>query len=959
MKEEFLADVIDEYIKRLGLSFAQIAKEARLHSRSTINNWVNGYTKKPRDWRDLVKVGLVLKLNKAEMNRLLASADHKPLDELRKGVEVKSDQVSDDKKAQVEADFSLLNHWMSDKTPNQLPRLADNFHGRNDELTQVLEHLRGERKACYLVGMSGVGKSVLANKVGNAVSGRYSDGVLWVQLGPSASLMTALYQIGEAYGKNISHLDSLEARSAEIRSLLSQKDALLILDNVVSGRDLDLLLPSSGSSILVTTQDETVCKPSKTVKIKPFNDEDSRYFLERYLEDRSESAKQEAISRIVRLLGGLPLALKIVGNRLRQSPHVTINEFADLLQDEVQRLTHLEDAKDANAIGVRATFGLSYVNLSKRLQFVFCALSAFADDGFTIPAVRALLNEQNTIAKLYLADLATVSLLEEIVYVDGKDSNAPSNLRYQFHTLVKRFASEKLEEAFSSRILGLRDRMAHYYIEFVNTHGAETYQAIDHEYVNILGVLEDRLATKQKVHSAALINGLSLINLGVVGYWDGRGAWQDAEQYFAQLAEFDMGDDERAMLCFKQGVFDFRRSQFDSALGKLEQGIALASTSLSAEEQAWFTAYTSEFLGRINLHSDLEAAMVHLQEGMAVLEMIPETVARQYQGYLGLISAEVWARYMNDTDRAHKVAQQGLERLGADVTHAHLTAYNNLGIISIMQGDLEESNRYFDEAIRLAEALGNQEKLAATLINRGINTQHRGELYLANLFYERALKIQQQIGDMHGEGRTLNNLAMIPMIWGNYEEALHLVEQSIAIAKRQGIATNEGFSRTTKGQILLRTEAYGFAEEELEKAHQLATQIARGTLLPSVLILQAELCLLLELYKAGLEKVKEVIQLKEGNEDQELGMAYTIKGRLLDELERCSEARDSHQKAVQILEGKDAYEYAVSQLFLLKHETLCLTKSDETMVDAKVLKEQLQDLEAVRERQLFDSLENK
>lgn len=106
--EESLSEVLREYIGRSGLSYSRIASQAGLPNRSTISNWVNDYARRPRDWRDLVKVGIALDLSEAEIDRVLASARHQSIVALKA-------EVSD------EADQALLAHWQAEAISEPSP----------------------------------------------------------------------------------------------------------------------------------------------------------------------------------------------------------------------------------------------------------------------------------------------------------------------------------------------------------------------------------------------------------------------------------------------------------------------------------------------------------------------------------------------------------------------------------------------------------------------------------------------------------------------------------------------------------------------------------------------------------------------------------------------------------------------------------------------------------------------
>lgn len=925
----------------MSLSYSELARLADLSVR-TISNITKGYVKRPRDPYDLIKLGIALKLSREEINQILNVSGHGSVDILSS-------------KAQSAVQQELLGYWVEDK-PNQLPYSTQQFVGREEELRSASKLLINEG-SCYFVGMAGVGKTFLAIELATRLIRRYKDGILWLSLGNEDNLKSALYQLAIAYGLDISHIESSsESRAVAVRNLLSQKKSLLILDNVKVVEELELLMPNQGTSTIVTTRNGSLCNPNQTIEVKPFNQEEGSHYLKTFLKDIEPD--NESIEKIVELLQGLPLALSIVGNRIKNTKHITIKEVAYLLENQIENPLSILGKQNKQGVGeITAAFDLSYKTLNDNHKLVFSALSLFSGNSFSIPAVHALLaNNSTTITKFELAQLSSLSLIQESV-IDKQThqtiTNVEASARFRFHGLVKSFATEKLRENFGQLIPEFLSRLEDYYATLLKNNGMERYGEIDLEYGNIIGILEYGISDGNLEKSLSIIEGLSFISLGSIGYWDIRGYWDDALRYLSHLSDLDIPEDIQAFVKFKQGVFYFRKSQFEESLVLIEHGLKLASKSLNPREFAWFTAYSSEFLGRINLQKDVEGAIAYLQEGMEVLASISERRAEQYQGYLGVILSEVSARYLNNLDQAEKNAKQGLDKLGSEVTHANLTANINLGVISAMKGDLEESNLYFDEAISAAEFLGNQQKLATAVTNRGINTQRRGDIQQAKIFYERSLKIRRQIGDISGVAYTLGNLAMIYMIWSQNEEALKLIDESINLAEEYHIHQTAGFTRATKGQILLHIGRYDLAEQELTKALEFANLYELRSLLSYVLIFQADLHLLKEQPVKGLEKIEHALELNGSWENQELGMIYSVQGRILDALNEVDEAKEAHLRAVKILEGKDAYEYAVSRLYLLKFS---LSRNLDVNESRFEIRRFFENLNAEREIKILDSL---
>ena len=64
---------------------------------------------------------------------------------------------------------------------------------------------------------------------------------------------------------------------------------------------------------------------------------------------------------------------------------------------------------------------------------------------------------------------------------------------------------------------------------------------------------------------------------------------------------------------------------------------------------------------------------------------------------------------------------------------------------------------------------------------------------------EQSLAIRREIGDRAGEAVTLNNISQIYDAWGRYEEALKLLEQSLAIWREVGDRAGEAVTSWNLG----------------------------------------------------------------------------------------------------------------------------------------------------------------
>ena len=148
---------------------------------------------------------------------------------------------------------------------------------------------------------------------------------------------------------------------------------------------------------------------------------EARQLLTGILGERSARDDEAALTRIAELCGGLPLALRIIGNRLASRPGWDAAELAARLANEEHRLGQFKagDLKIANA------FEMSYEQLDQSGQRVFRRLAVVPgqDSDAALAAVAGGMPIED--AWDALDDLVDLGLLQ--------DSGAG---RYRFHDLV-------------------------------------------------------------------------------------------------------------------------------------------------------------------------------------------------------------------------------------------------------------------------------------------------------------------------------------------------------------------------------------------------------------------------------------------------------------------------------------------------------------------------------------------
>ncbi|PNY11560.1 CC-NBS-LRR resistance protein [Trifolium pratense] len=251
-----------------------------------------------------------------------------------------------------------------------------------------------------IVGLGGMGKTTLAQLVYNdhMIQGSF-ELKAWVYVSESFDVVGLTKAILESLDSLVNS-ENLELLQCRLQQRLTGKKYLLVLDDVwnKNGEIWDhLLLPfnkgSSGSKIIVTTRNKEVAssmKSSMLLDLEPLEESDCwSLFVRLAFHNRnvSEYPIHESIGKnIIDKCGGLPLAVKTLGNLLRRK--FSQSEWAKILETDLWCLSE-SDSK------INPVLRLSYHNLPSNLKRCFAYCSIFPK-GYTY--------DKNQLINLWMAE---------------------------------------------------------------------------------------------------------------------------------------------------------------------------------------------------------------------------------------------------------------------------------------------------------------------------------------------------------------------------------------------------------------------------------------------------------------------------------------------------------------------------------------------------------------------------
>ncbi|MEV0161947.1 ATP-binding protein [Nonomuraea fuscirosea] len=337
----------------------------------------------------------------------------------------------------------LRDHWARPTGLCELPRSVDDFTGRVTGLAWISELLRaggapGAAGVGLITGSAGLGKTTLTIRVAHALQPDFPDGVFFLDLFGMSSqplpvdvaLGTLLRALGIADQKIPA---DVTGRASLYRSLLRDRRVLIVLDNAASEEQVRPLLPGGGVGRTLVTSRRLLAglEGVRRLALGPLPLLEATELLTGILQDRGASDEESAVGQLAQLCGGLPLALRIAGNRLVSRPGWNAADLAARLTNEERRLDQLS----AGDLKIATAFGLSYEQLAASTRRLFRRLALVPGRNFD--AALAAVAGGTSIEEAWDA-------LDELVDLGLLQDNTSG--RYRFHDLVRLFARDRLQQ---------------------------------------------------------------------------------------------------------------------------------------------------------------------------------------------------------------------------------------------------------------------------------------------------------------------------------------------------------------------------------------------------------------------------------------------------------------------------------------------------------------------------------
>ncbi|WP_167768951.1 AfsR/SARP family transcriptional regulator [Nocardia sp. CS682] len=674
--------------------------------------------------------------------------------------------------------------------PAQLPPDIADFTGRARLVDELAAQLTGAGSAVAISavgGMGGVGKTTLALHVAHRVRVRFPDGQLYANLHgvdpvptpPGAVLGGFLRALGVAEGDIPSTVDD---RAAELRTRLSGKRILMVLDNV---RDYAQVAPLlAGSAVLITSRSALTELPAVTrTRLDVLETAEAMDLLVRILGTDRVAAEEESAREVVAHCGLLPLAVRIVGARLAVRPQWTIASFADRLADEKSRLSVLKTGE----LAVEAAFRLGYGQLNAEQARTFRTLALAEVPDLSIGAIAAVLGISELDAEDVCESLVDLSLLE---------TTAPG--RYRFHDLLRLFARGVADEDESAVLVRVLD----YHLASAKN----LLSAIDYSNTT-------RLLVATEVPGRAFASGS-----------DGQ-AWNDIErpvvialhQQAARVGgrALDVAADLAWVMAELMDAGTGARELSRALESLLEAAIAADNPAAERRIRTALGALLQVGLGEV------EASLPHLR----AVSGPPATDVDRRLSVLASVLLGIAARRLGDADASHRHFEHATQ-----LTRALGDRSMEAWCLALVTRTYCEAGQY-DQAVAMAEraialaressnpvALGwATHELAATLSMRG---EHPRAIELGT----EAVRAARRNGVRLWEGWARTRLAQIHLQAGNVTEAETQAAGALQLLTKAADPIDRARAMALHAAALAARGHRDRAERELREAAEIFTR---------------------------------------------------------------------------------------------------------------------------------------
>lgn len=695
--------------------------------------------------------------------------------------------------------------------------------GRAEELDWLLNRLRAPLVSgddlCItgIIGMGGIGKSAL---VGAALEHlrmehRLQDGAVVIVCQGMTDARDILGRVLAKFDpwRRLPKTTDFSGLMTTAKRILAGKDALIVLDDVELGLDLNqIVIPLRASGM-------------RTVLISRYNlPEDlvhkrDQYHLGRLSLSEAETlfaqemgraslgdfepSERVAAERMIIALGRHTLAVQLAG-AYAANARSSLQDLYAALSEPLSSATVIDNEDIPSGLALILTRSIE--DLPTDVRRFFVALGAFATVEFGRQAAIYVGR------KLGLSSIeANIDLLAQrnLIYKSALRNMPPSSDRHRLrlHPLMYTRARSEFYTWSEDEQVAVNTAIAEYFVAYV---ARVEERALSSDKVNIAGTIDWARDYGRNDVTLALCSGMR-------AFWYNRWYTQEilrylpdgmaAGEHIARTIGHNADRITSAYLALTYAQVLRRLGHLDEAEQSLRRNLDIRSEL----GDRWGEAAVLSQLGVVlRIRGRMDEAEHCLMRSLHIRRDEQDTQGEGFDlSQLGRI-AQARGR-MSEADQLYQRSLILAKKSGDIRTQGDVLAF--LGQLARVRGQLALAESYFRDSLGIMVIVQDPRGRCVALHELGQIARIRGRLDEAEAYFTQCLQINRDVQDRRGEGKALGYLGRISKMRGQLEMAENYFTQSLAMARDVQDRRGEGIVLSQFGQIALLREDLPHAKE--------------------------------------------------------------------------------------------------------------------------------------------------
>lgn len=227
-------------------------------------------------------------------------------------------------------------------------------------------------------------------------------------------------------------------------------------------------------------------------------------------------------------------------------------------------------------------------------------------------------------------------------------------------------------------------------------------------------------------------------------------------------------------------------------------------------------------------------------------------------------------------------------RTNKELKHTLLVSHAPLAIAYSFLGEYDKAVHLLEEALIIAEDLGEQRALGDAYNNLGTIYRTQSKFDQAIDAFSMKLKISQELGDKSGIGIAYCNMGNVYENKGEYEKSIELLKKYLRINEELGSKHGIGIAHCNLAVAYQHSCAYEKAEKELEEALRFSEEIGDNRMITFAVEALGEVYVSKLEYKKAVEQFIKTLEISKksgdkwtiGSSSHQLGAAYIKTGKI-------------------------------------------------------------------------------